>query len=34
MSGGSEVYRTGDVGEDLRVRGGVRKVKLIGGRGS
>ena len=25
-----EVYRTGDVGEDLRVKGGVKDVKLIG----
>ena len=30
MSGGLEVYRTGDVGEDLRARGGVKDVKLIG----
>ena len=30
MSGGLEVYRTRDVGEDLRVRGGVKEVKLIG----
>ena len=29
MSGGLEVYWTGDVGEDLRVRGGVKDVKLI-----
>ena len=26
---GPEVYRTGDVGEDLRARGGVKDVKLI-----
>ena len=30
MSGGQEVYQTGDVGEDLRVRGGVKDVNLIG----
>ena len=30
MSGGLEVYRTRDVGEDWRVRGGVKEVKLIG----
>ena len=30
MSGGLEVYWTTDVGEDLRVRGGVKDVKLIG----
>ena len=30
MSGGLEVYRTGDVGEDLRVKGRVKDVKLIG----
>ena len=30
MSGGPEVYRTRDVGEDLGVRGGVKDVKLIG----
>ena len=29
MSRGLEVYQTGDVGEDLRVRGGVNDVKLI-----
>ena len=31
MSGGPEVYRTGDVREDLRVRGEVKDVKSIGG---
>ena len=30
MGGGPEVYGTGDVGEDLRVRGEVKDVKLIG----
>ena len=30
MSRGPEVYRTRDVGEDLRVRGEVKGVKLIG----
>ena len=30
MSRGPEVYQTGDVGEGLRVRGGVKEVKLIG----
>ena len=30
MSGGPEVYRTRDVGEDLRARGEVKDVKLIG----
>ena len=30
MSGGPEVYWTGDVGEDLRVRGGAKDMKLIG----
>ena len=29
MSGGPEVYQTRDVGEDLRVRGGVKDMKLI-----
>ena len=31
MSGGPEVYRTGDVGENLRARGEVKVVILIGG---
>ena len=30
MSKGPEVYRTGDVREDLRVKGRVKDVKLIG----
>ena len=30
MSGGPEVYQTRDIGEDLRVRGEVKDVKLIG----
>ena len=30
MSGGLEVYRTGDVGEDLRVREGVKEVLSVG----
>ena len=30
MSRDLEVYQTGDVGEDLRVREGVKDVKLIG----
>ena len=30
MSRGPEVYQTRDVGEDLRARGGVKDVKLIG----
>ena len=30
MSRGLEVYQTRYVGEDLRVRGGVKDVKLIG----
>ena len=29
MSGGLEVYWTGDVGEDLRARRGVKDVRLI-----
>ena len=30
MSRGLEVYRTRDAGGDLRVRGGVKDVELIG----
>ena len=30
MSGGPEVYRTGGIGKDLRVRGEVKDVRLIG----
>ena len=30
MSGGLEVYRTGDARGDLRGRGGVKGVELIG----
>ena len=30
MSGGLAVYWTRDIGEDLRVRGEVKDVKLIG----